>query len=121
MTGAAGVTAVGHAAAPAAAAPCGGNIAYAGGGWTAVKVPLSTIVIERSVTYAPDRLYASDGQGTLVRSDDDGCSWQDISPVAPTVADTGAVAEAVSIAAISAPSSSTRASYLYIGANIRPT
>src|SRR4051794_13978658 len=123
MTSAAGVTAGVHAAAPAASsAPCGGNTAYAGGGWSAVKVPsLSTIAIERMVTYAPDRLYASDGEGTLVRSDDDGCSWQDISPVAPTVADTGAVSEALSIAAISAPSSSTSASYLYIGANVRPT
>ena len=123
MTGAAGMTAAVHAATLAASsAACGGNTAYAGGGWTAIKVPsLSTIAIERTVTYAPDRLYASDGQGKLLRSDDDGCSWQDISPVAPTVAGTGAVAEAVSIAAISAPSSSTSASYLYIGANIRPT
>ena len=119
MTSAAGVTAAVSAAAPQ---PCGGNTAYAGNGWTSAKVPaLSTIAIARSVTYAPDRIYATDGRGTLVRSDDDGCTWQDISPAAPTVADTGAVSEAVSIAAISAPSSSTSASYLYIGANIRPT
>ena len=119
MTSAAGVTAGVHAAAPA---PCGGNTAYAGNQWTAIKVPqLSTIAIARSVTYAPDRIYASDGQGALVRSDDDGCSWHDISPVAPTVGDAGSINEAVSIAAISAPSSSTSASYLYIGANITPT
>jgi len=119
VTSAAGVTAGVHAATPK---PCGGNTSYAGNQWQAIKVPsLSTIAIARSVTYAPDRLYASDGQGTLVRSDDDGCSWQDISPVAPTVADAGSVPETLSIAAISTPSSSTSASYLYIGANVAPT
>ena len=101
MTSAAGVTAGVRAATPA---PCGGNTSYAGNQWQAIKVPsLSTIAIARSVTYAPDRIYASDGQGTLVRSDDDGCSWHDISPVAPTVADAGSVSEAVTIAALSAP------------------
>ena len=56
-----------------------------------------------------------------MRSDDGGCSWRDISPTAPSLAGAGAVDEAVSIAAVSAPSSSTTSSYLYIGANVRPT
>lgn len=118
-TGAAGLTAAVDASAPA---PCGGNTAYAGNQWTSAKVPgLSTIALARSVTYAPDRIYASDGRSTLMRSDDGGCSWRDISPTAPTVGDTGAVSEAVTIAALATPSSSTSSSYLYIGANIAPT
>ena len=67
-------------------------------------------------------IYASDGQGTLVRSDDDGCTWQDISPVAATVGGAGVGPRGgVDRAPSAAPSSSTSASYLYIGANVRPT
>ena len=121
MTSAAGVAAVGHASAPA---PCGGNTAYAGNGWQAIKVPqLSTIALATGVTYAPDRIYASDGHSTLLRSEDDGCSWYDVSPTAPSLGGSGGVSvdEAVAITAISAPSSSTSASYLYIGANVSAT
>ena len=75
MTSAAGVTAAVHASAPA---PCGGNTAYAGNGWQAIKVPqVSTIALAASVTYAPDRLYVSDGHSTLLRSDNGGCNWEE--------------------------------------------
>lgn len=119
MTGAAGVAANVHAAQPA---PCGGNTELAGAGWTAIRVPqLSTVAQVVGVSYAPDRLYATDGRSTLVRSDDDGCHWTDISPHPPTLGGLGVDSEATEITGIAAPSSSTVQSYLYVAVNVRPT
>jgi hypothetical protein len=118
MTSAAGVTAAGHASAPAV---CGGNTAYAGNGWLAIKTPLSTIAEAHTLTYAPDRIYATDGKASVVRSDNGGCSWVDVSPTAPDLGGLGAAGEAVAVAGLATPSSSTSAAYLYIGANVSAT
>jgi hypothetical protein len=119
MAGAAGAAGATVATTPKA---CGGNVAPAGGGWTATAVPpLATIALLRSPTYAPDRIYATDGHGTLVRSDDDGCSWSDISPTPPTLAGLTQAPESVTITSIAAPSSATSEGYLYIGADVTPT
>jgi hypothetical protein len=118
VTAAAGAAEAGHVAVPP---PCGGNTAYAGSGWLAIKTPLSTIAEAHALTFAPERIYATDGKATVVRSDDGGCSWADLSPTAPDLAGLGAADEAVTIAGLATPSSSTTSAYLYIGANVTPT
>jgi hypothetical protein len=118
-TGAAGATGGVGASTPRACA----GIALAGGGWIAVSVPqLPTITQVRSPTYAPDRIYATDGHGNLARSDDDGCSWSDVSPVAPPlVSGVDQAPQALTITSLAVPSSATSAGYLYIGADIAAT
>ena len=120
VTGAAGATGGVHAS---TAKLCNGTPSLAGGGWSATTIPqLPTIAEMRSPTYAPDRIYATDGHAKLMRSDDDGCNWFDISPSPPPlVSGLGQAPQAITITSIAAPSSATSVGYLYIGADVTPT
>src|SRR3954452_15856209 len=82
-TAATGVSASTLAAVPQT---CNSSPTYAGGGWLAFRpAGLGPVTEQTSVTYAPDRVYATDGT-RLSRTDDGGCIWQSlILPATPLV------------------------------------
>jgi hypothetical protein len=100
--------------------PCGGNTALAGNGWLATNPGVSKITVARAVTYAPERLFVTDGS-TLRRTDDAGCTWRTASLPAVTVAGVSALAESMRITDIATPSSSTSASYVYVAGQVSVT
>ena len=115
------MTAGGVVASQAAApAPCGGATMLAGNDWLGSDTGLSDVTVVRAVTYAPERVFATDGR-TLRRTDDGGCSWH--SAVLPpiTVGGVSALPESMHITDVAAPSSSTSAQEAYVAADVTVT
>jgi len=111
----------------AGAQSCNSSPTYAGGGWLAFRPQgLGNVTAQTSVTYAPDRIYATDG-AALSRTDDGGCIWTslvlpgtplvDQSPL-PTPLPVAAPSGTPNINAISAPSTATSARFVYLGADL---
>jgi photosystem II stability/assembly factor-like uncharacterized protein len=100
--------------------PCNGNTELAGNGWLASNPGLPKLSLVRSVTYAPERIFATDGQA-LRRTDDGGCTWQTVTLPQVTVAGVAALPEAVGITDVATPSSSTSADYAYVAADATVT
>lgn len=113
LTGAGGIAMSVDAAGPV---PCNGNTMLAGNGWLASDPGLSKVSFIRSVTYAPERIFATDGQ-TLRRTDDGGCTWQTVTLPPASVAGVSALPEAATLTDLAAPSSSTSADYVYVAAD----
>jgi len=123
-TAATGVSASTLAAAPQA---CNSSPTYAGGGWLAFRPQgLGAVKTQTSVTYAPDRIYATDGTN-LSRTDDGGCVWASlVLPPTPLVDESplpiplpvSLPAGAPTINAISAPSTATSARFVYLATDL---
>ncbi len=125
-----GATAATGVATPSLAAgpqTCNSSPTYAGGGWLAYRPQgLGSVTAQTSVTYLPDRIYATDGT-KVVRTDDGGCQWQSlILPATPLVAapplpvplPVGIPSGTPNVNAISAPSTSTSQRFVYLAADL---
>jgi len=112
---------------PAGAQSCNSSPTYAGGGWLAFRPQgLGSVVAQTSVTYAPDRIYATDG-ARLSRTDDGGCIWTSLALPATPLVDESPLPVPLpvtvppgtpNIHAISAPSTATSARFVYLGADL---
>jgi hypothetical protein len=96
---------------------CGGRVTSAGAGWLQSSVPFPSGAPQASfvtaVAFAPDRLFAGNGT-SVMRSDDDGCTWTALA--APAAALAGSIpAPVATLTAVAAPSSATTDGYLYVG------
>jgi len=101
-------------------APCGGTTMLAGNSWLGSDTGLANVTLVRAVTYAPERVFATDGHAVRVTTDA-GCSWRTASLPPVTVGGVSALHEATSITDIAAPSSSTASSYVYVAADVTVT
>lgn len=123
-TAATGVSAPTLAAAPSA---CNSSPTYAGGGWLAFRpAGLGPVTAQTTVTYAPDRIYATDGTH-LSRTDDGGCLWQNlILPATPLVDESPLPVPlpvplpsgTPNINAIAAPSIANSAQFVYLASDL---
>jgi hypothetical protein len=125
-----GATAATGVATPSLAAgpqTCNSSPTYAGGGWLAFRPQgLGAVTAQTSVTYLPDRMYATDGT-KVVRTDDGGCNWQTLvlpgtplvdAPPLPVPLPPGIPNGTPNINALSAPSTSTSQRFVYLGADL---
>ncbi|MDQ1745761.1 MAG: hypothetical protein QOD07_24 [Frankiaceae bacterium] len=123
-TAATGLTA---ATPTAGAQSCNSSPTYAGGGWLAFRPQgLGPVTAQTSVTYAPDRIFATDGTN-LSRTDDGGCVWTTLPLPATPLVDASPLPVPLPVAvppgtptinAISAPSTATSERFVYLGADL---
>jgi len=123
-TAATGITTPSLAAGPQT---CNSSPTYAGGGWLAFRPQgLGAVTKQTSVTYAPDRIYATDG-AKIARTDDGGCNWQNLVLPATPLVDASPLPVPLPVSvppgtpainAISAPSTATSVRFVYLAADL---
>jgi hypothetical protein len=127
VLGATAATGVATSTTAADAQACNSSPTYAGGGWLAFRpAGLGAVTAQTSVTYAPDRIYATDGT-KLSRTDDGGCIWQSLVVPATPLVDASPLPVPLPVAvppgtpninAIAAPSTATSARFVYLAADL---
>ncbi|MBV9097510.1 MAG: hypothetical protein JO079_05590 [Frankiaceae bacterium] len=106
---------------------CDSSPTYAGGGWLAFRpAGLGAVTAQTSVTYAPDRIFATDGTN-LSRTDTGGCHWTTLTMPATPLVDASPLPVPLPVAvppgtphinAISAPSTATSVRFVYLAADL---
>jgi len=136
MTGTVLATGVGVAVNAAQPKPCGGRVQDAGNGWQAIHPNWTTgstqVVQVASVPYAPDRMFATNGQ-EVMQTDDAGCTWHTLmsptggsldllppivqSTIPPQVGSLLTLPSTAEVVGIAAPSSATSSARVYVAWN----